>query len=132
MSVTGQQASALLELLLGQSAGTLIIDQPEDDIDNRIIMKVVSLIRSSKHRRQMIFATHNTNIVVNGDADKFIALMSDGTQAGLLSSVKKIGISSDGAIETGDVRADVTRIMEGGREAFNLRSRKYHFNEKPR
>ena len=69
----GQQASALLELLLSQSAGTLIIDQPEDDIDNRIIMKVVRLIRSSKHRRQLVFATHNPNIVVNGDADKVVA-----------------------------------------------------------
>ena len=125
----GQQASALLELLLGQSAGTLIIDQPEDDIDNRIIMKVVTLIRSSKHRRQMIFATHNANIVVNGDADKVVALTSGETQTGVSSSAKTISVSNDGAIETEAVRTDVTRIMEGGREAFSLRSRKYHFDE---
>jgi hypothetical protein len=125
----GQQASALLELLLGQSAGTLIIDQPEDDIDNRIIMKVVSLIRASKHRRQMIFATHNANIVVNGDADKVIALTSGEGEVGISGSAKTIGVSNDGAIETEEVRIDVTRIMEGGREAFSLRSRKYHFDE---
>lgn len=125
----GQQASALLELLLGQSAGTLIIDQPEDDIDNRIIMKVVALIRASKHRRQMIFATHNANIVVNGDADKVIALTSGEIQVGMSSHAKTIGISNDGAIESEEVRAEVTRIMEGGREAFRLRSRKYRFNE---
>ena len=72
----GQQASALLELLLNQSAGTLIIDQPEDDLDNRIIMHIVALIRRSKDRRQLLFTTHNPNIVVNGDADKIIALKS--------------------------------------------------------
>jgi chromosome segregation protein len=72
----GQQASALLELLLRQSAGTLIIDQPEDDLDNRIIMPIVALIRKSKDRRQLLFTTHNPNIVVNGDADKVIALQS--------------------------------------------------------
>ena len=72
----GQQASALLELLLNQHAGTLIIDQPEDDLDNRIIMNIVDLIRSSKSWRQLIFATHNSNIVVNGDADKIVVLKS--------------------------------------------------------
>ncbi len=124
----GQQASALLELLLSQSAGTLVIDQPEDDIDNRIIMKVVKLIRSSKHRRQLIFATHNPNIVVNGDADKVIALRSGDMPTAPLPATRTIDISSDGAIESNAVRADITRIMEGGREAFDLRSRKYHFD----
>lgn len=124
----GQQASALLELLLGQSAGTLIIDQPEDDIDNRIIMKVVGLIRSSKQRRQMIFATHNANIVVNGDADKVIALISGESGDAVIPPTKTIGISSDGSIEANDVCVDITRIMEGGKDAFSLRSRKYHFD----
>lgn len=125
----GQQASALLELLLSQSAGTLIIDQPEDDIDNRIIMKVVKLIRSSKHRRQLIFATHNANIVVNGDADKVIALTSGDARDDTPSAAGKIDINCDGAIETESVRADITRIMEGGRDAFRLRNRKYRFDQ---
>jgi chromosome segregation protein len=86
----------LLELLLHQSAGTLIIDQPEDDLDNRIIMRIVALIRTSKNHRQLIFATHNPNIVVNGDADKVIALRS-GDPA--------IQLFTDGAIETADVRS---------------------------
>src|SRR5882757_8763305 len=59
-----------------QSAGTLIIDQPEDDLDNRVIMRIVELLRKSKSNRQLIFSTHNSNIVVNGDADKVIALKS--------------------------------------------------------
>jgi hypothetical protein len=66
MASPGQQASALLELLLKQSAGTLIIDQPEDDLDNRVIMRIVELLRTSKSTRQLIFTTHNANIVVNG------------------------------------------------------------------
>jgi chromosome segregation protein len=76
MASSGQQASALLELLLKQSAGTLIIDQPEDDLDNRVIMRIAELLRTSKSNRQLIFSTHNSNIVVNGDADKVIALKS--------------------------------------------------------
>lgn len=123
----GQQASALLELLLSQSAGTLIIDQPEDDLDNRIIMKIVSLIRRSKDRRQLLFSTHNPNIVVNGDADKVIALKSgEGEQED--GAVGRIQIDVDGAIETPDIRTAITSIMEGGRDAFDLRNRKYNFD----
>jgi len=122
----GQQASALLELLLKQSAGPLIIDQPEDDLDNRIIMKVVALIRESKSARQLVFATHNSNIVVNGDADKVIALASGEPQQHAEQG-PRVRIDTDGAIETDSVRSVVTRIMEGGKEAFDLRSRKYKF-----
>jgi chromosome segregation protein len=74
----GQQASALLELLLRQSAGTLIIDQPEDDLDNRVIMQIVNRIRTSKSQRQL--------------------------------------------------RHAIAHIMEGGKEAFDLRGRKYRFD----
>jgi hypothetical protein len=122
----GQQASALLELLLQQSAGTLIIDQPEDDLDNRVIMKIVGLIRTSKSRRQLLFATHNPNIVVNGDADKIVALQSGETKPGQ-APVARIQIDVDGAIETPAVRDAITHVMEGGKEAFDLRSRKYNF-----
>jgi chromosome segregation protein len=122
----GQQASALLELLLSQSAGTLIIDQPEDDLDNRIIMQIVALIRKSKDRRQLLFTTHNPNIVVNGDADKVIALRS-GESARDDTSDGRIQVDVDGAIETPEIRKVITRIMEGGKEAFDLRNRKYNF-----
>jgi ABC-type cobalamin/Fe3+-siderophores transport system ATPase subunit len=122
----GQQASALLELLLSQSAGTLIIDQPEDDLDNRIIMQIVALIRKSKDRRQLLFTTHNPNIVVNGDADKVIALRS-GESARDDTPDGRIQVDVDGAIETPEIRKVITRIMEGGKEAFDLRNRKYNF-----
>lgn len=77
----GQQAAALLQLLLSQEAGTLIIDQPEDDLDNRVIMDICKLLQKTKRRRQLVFATHNPNFVVNGDADKIIAMLPGGHEA---------------------------------------------------
>ena len=93
----GQQASALLELLLKQSAGTLIIDQPEDDLDNRVIMRIVELIRTSKSHRQLIFTTHNPNMVVNGDADKIIALKAGDAVVGNQPENPRIEIAEAGA-----------------------------------
>ena len=127
MASPGQQASALLELLLKQSAGTLIIDQPEDDLDNRVIMRIVELLRKSKSNRQLIFSTHNSNIVVNGDADKVIALKSSEPSSNPNVNAARVSLDCDGAIETPAIRPAITSIMEGGREAFDLRSRKYGF-----
>ena len=128
MASPGQQASALLELLLNQSAGTLIIDQPEDDLDNRVIMRIVELLRTSKSTRQLIFTTHNANIVVNGDADKIVALKSPEPSSNPNNNAPRVQLDCDGAIETPAVSATITSIMEGGREAFDLRSRKYRFD----
>ena len=60
----GQQASALLTVMLNQEAGPLIIDQLEDDLDNRIIMSIVKQVQTTKHKRKLIFATHNANFVL--------------------------------------------------------------------
>lgn len=124
----GQQASALLTLLLNQEAGTLIIDQPEDDLDNRVIMTIVKLLQTTKRKRQLIFATHNPNFVVNGDADKVIAL-TPSVEPSATASVQaaQIEIEVDGAIETPPVRTAITDTMEGGQAAFELRGRKYAF-----
>lgn len=122
----GQQAAALLNLLLNQEAGTLIIDQPEDDLDNRVIMDIVKLVQKAKRRRQVVFATHNANFVVNGDADKFIALTPG--QASTGATTARIYVDVDGAIETPEVRHSITDTIEGGKAAFELRSRKYLFN----
>lgn len=130
----GQQAAALLELLIKQDAGTLIIDQPEDDLDNKVIMYISNLLQETKSMRQLIFATHNPNIVVNGDADKVIALTSkdldppDGRNPPPVVPSNRIAIEADGAIETITVQRNITEIMEGGRKAFELRSRKYKFS----
>jgi chromosome segregation protein len=121
----GQQAAALLNLLLNQEAGTLIIDQPEDDLDNRVIMDIVKLVQKAKRHRQVVFATHNANFVVNGDADKVIALTPAQAVTG---STARIYVDVDGAIETSEVRNSITDTIEGGKAAFELRSRKYLFN----
>ncbi len=122
----GQQASALLALLLNQEAGTLIIDQPEDDLDNRVIMTIAKQLQTTKRKRQLIFATHNPNFVVNGDADKVVALMPS-VEPNATESVRaaQIAIDEDGAIETPAVRKAITETMEGGMRAFELRGRKY-------
>ncbi len=65
----GQQATALLKALLNDTGGPLIIDQPEEDLDNAVIEAVVSLIWEAKQKRQIIFSSHNANLVVNGDAE---------------------------------------------------------------
>lgn len=124
----GQQAAALLHLLLNQEAGTLVIDQPEDDLDNRVIMSIAKLLQTTKRKRQLIFATHNPNFVVNGDADKIVVLASGGPEADNVTIPQaRIRIETDGAIETPAVRDAVTDTMEGGKDAFELRSRKYCF-----
>lgn len=120
----GQRAAALLFILLEQQTGPLIIDQPEDDLDNRAVMDLVEKLRTAKNRRQIIFATHNPNFVVNGDADKVVAL-------GLTRTVNPkpmepmVQIELDGAIETTGMRQAITAILEGGDDAFKLRSQKY-------
>jgi chromosome segregation protein len=126
----GQQAAALLNLLLRQEAGTLIIDQPEDDLDNKVIMSIVKLVQTTKRKRQLFLATHNPNFVVNGDADKVVALIpgADADATGVQTTNARIEIEVDGAIETPDVRKTITEVMEGGKKAFELRSRKYAFN----
>ncbi|MBH9538874.1 TrlF family AAA-like ATPase [Novosphingopyxis sp. YJ-S2-01] len=120
----GQQAAALLQLLLNQEAGSLIIDQPEDDLDNKVIMKATELIHVAKRGRQILFATHNPNFVVNGDADKVLVL-KPGHSENVESKSARIEIEADGAIETLKVRELITETMEGGAEAFALRGRKY-------
>lgn len=125
----GQQAAALLNLLLNQEAGTLIIDQPEDDLDNRVIMSIAELLQTTKLKRQLIFSTHNPNLVVNGDADKIISLAPGvPDEAESAPELARIRVAIDGAIETTEVRSAITDTMEGGRDAFELRSRKYRFN----
>src|SRR5207248_9580289 len=64
----GQQATALLKTLLNQSGPPLIIDQPEEDLDNPVMLEVVVQLWKAKQKRQIIFASHNANLVVNGDA----------------------------------------------------------------
>jgi ABC-type bacteriocin/lantibiotic exporter with double-glycine peptidase domain len=79
---SGQKCTALLPLLMARRDTPLIIDQPEDNLDNHFIYEsVVEAIRRIKARRQMIFVTHNANIPVLGEAEMVIVLDSEGKWA---------------------------------------------------
>lgn len=118
----GQQATALLSTLLSQDGPPLIIDQPEDDLNTKVILQIVEQIWRAKQRRQLIFTSHNANAVVHGDAD--LVICCDYRVAG-----EEAGgtIKCEGAIDVEEIRNEITNVLEGGREAFKLRKDKYGF-----
>ncbi len=118
----GQQATALLKTLLNQAGPPLIIDQPEEDLDNPVILEVVEQAWRAKQKRQLVFSSHNANLVVNGDAE--LVVWCDHRTAGDQSRGK---IAGEGAIDVPNVRDAIKSIMEGGEAAFNLRKEKYGF-----
>lgn len=118
----GQRATALMRVLLAEEGVPLIVDQPEDDLDNKVLHEIASDIWQAKSRRQIIFASHNANLVVNGDAD--LVVVFDYLVAGEQTSGV---VRAEGAIDDRDVREAIAEIMEGGRDAFRLRSSKYGF-----
>ncbi|MBU0991889.1 MAG: histidinol-phosphatase [Proteobacteria bacterium] len=113
----GQRATALILFLLAQKeTDVLIIDQPEDDLDNQTIYEdVIKAIKSLKGSMQFIFATHNANIPVLGDSEKIISCRY---------SESKIEIHG-GTIDNQDTQKQIVTIMEGGKEAFNRRKNIY-------
>jgi len=113
----GQRASALILFVLSQRENDLIIiDQPEDDLDNQTIYEdVIKLVRKMKPKVQFIFATHNPNIPVLGDADQIHACSF---------TDDKISVQS-GGIDDPIQQKTIVDIMEGGREAFNRRKEIY-------
>lgn len=122
---TGQKATAVLLLLLLESGAPLIVDQPEDDLDNRFITEgVIPRMRQEKQRRQFVFSTHNANIPVLGDAELILGLSAAGDGADGQAEVKP---GHAGSIDAPGVRGIVEEILEGGREAFETRRRKYGF-----
>ena len=116
----GQRVSILLSLLLETADNRpLVIDQPEDEIDNRFLWEtILPALKKLKGRRQIIVATHNPNIVVNGDADMIIRLEATANRG---------WIAESGAIEEPSVRDAIVRTVDGGDEAFRLRRQKYGF-----
>ena len=122
---TGQKATAVLLLLLLESGAPLIVDQPEDDLDNRFITEgIVPRMREEKQRRQFIFSTHNANIPVLGDAELIVGLSAVGEAD---SGLARVAPEHTGSIDSRSVRELVEEILEGGREAFETRRRKYGF-----
>ncbi len=122
MASAGQQATALMYVLLNQAGPPLLIDQPEDDLDNKVMGEIVREIWAAKSRRQLIFSSHNANLVVNGDAE--LVVCCDYRVAGDQSGGK---VKLEGAIDIPEINVEITAVMEGGREAFSLRQAKYGF-----
>ena len=122
---TGQKATAVLLLLLLESDAPLLIDQPEDDLDNRFVTEgVVPKMKEEKRRRQFIFSTHNANIPVLGDAELILGLRATG-EAG--QGYAEIPIEYMGSIDGKPVRDLVEELLEGGEAAFQMRRLKYGF-----
>ena len=122
---TGQKATAVLLLLLLESEAPLVIDQPEDDLDNRFITEgVVPIMRQEKRRRQFVFSTHNANIPVLGDAELILGLAASGEAK---EGHARIAPEHMGSIDSKPVRELVEEILEGGKEAFEMRRSKYGF-----
>ena len=122
---TGQKATAVLLLLLLESEAPLVVDQPEDDLDNRFITEgVVPIMRHEKRRRQFVFSTHNANIPVLGDAELILGLAATcEAREGQARIVPKHMAS----IDPRPVRELVEEILEGGKAAFEMRRSKYGF-----
>lgn len=112
---SGQKCTALLPLLMARRDTPLIIDQPEDNLDNHFIFEsVVDVIRRLKSRRQMLFVTHNANIPVLGEADLVIVLDSDGRSGRVVKA---------GTLD--ECRDEIIDLLEGGRTAFEMRRKRY-------
>lgn len=118
----GQRASALVLFILSQKDNNLImIDQPEDDLDNQVIYnEIITEVKKRKPEVQFIFATHNANIPVLGDSEQVIAVSYD---------EKEIKVES-GSVDNKGIQNKIVDIMEGGQEAFNKRTQIYNLWQK--
>lgn len=114
----GQRASALLLYVLSQRQNdVIIIDQPEDDLDNQTIYDdVIKLLREMKPHAQFLFATHNANFPVLGDAEQVHACHYQDERVNTRS----------GSIDARPIQEAIINIMEGGSEAFNRRKEVYN------
>jgi len=109
---TGQKATAVLLLLLLESDSPLVVDQPEDDLDNRFITDgVVPTMKDEKRKRQFIFSTHNANIPVLGDAELIIGLSTAIQNDTIHGRIKEHHM---GSIDMQPVREMVEEILDGG------------------
>lgn len=118
---TGQQCTAVLHLLLLDNSDPLVVDQPEDNLDNAFIAeRIVGELRDAKTRRQFLFSTHNANIPVFGDAE-WIGVLTASESRGALER------GHQGSIDVPYIREQAADILEGGRAAFTQRREMYEF-----
>jgi DNA repair ATPase RecN len=109
----GQRTAGLLGMVLSLDDSPLIIDQPEDDLETRLITSlVVSGLRQLKQDQQVIVVTHNPNIPVNGAAEQIVEVRFVAGQ---------IWIGTMGALQRQEIRRAVCEVMEGGKDALDKR-----------
>jgi ABC-type lipoprotein export system ATPase subunit len=112
---TGQKSSAILPILLMDSEAPLLIDQPEDNLDNSFISDaVIPQLKAIRGRRQLVLITHNPNLPVLGEAAQVIVLEADGRSSRVIAQ---------GDVES--AKQHIVRLMEGGRDAFHQRAVRY-------
>lgn len=140
---TGKASFVILMLIVGlsKSKAPILIDQPEDNLDNRSITKdLVEYLRNKKLERQIILVTHNANVVVNADAENVIIANQKGQNDkvttspyqfdyinGPIENTKPYNKNQTDLLKCMGVREHIAEILEGGKEAFKKRERKYGF-----
>jgi len=117
----GEKAATLLAFILSYGDEPLLLDQPDDDLDNELIYDIiVRQVRETKTKRQVIVVTHNANIVVNGDAEMVLPL---GVRNG------QTYVQQPASIQKKEVREAICNILEGGERAFEQRYRRIHLGD---
>ncbi len=117
----GQKTAALLAFILSYGDEPLLLDQPEDDLDNKLISDlIVRQLRETKTKRQVIVVTHNANIVVNGDAEMVLPLEAVDGQT---------EVQHPASIQQRNVREYICNILEGGERAFEQRYKRIHLGD---
>ena len=114
----GQKCTALMLIALSEGELPILIDQPEDALDVATVYKdVVQRLRSEKDQRQFIITTHNPNVAVSSDSDKYHVLKGTATTSEIVCA---------GAIDLENVATEVIEHLEGGVEPYRLRGQKYN------
>lgn len=135
----GKKSLVLLELIisLANSKYPILIDQPEDDLDNRSIFnELIPYIKEKKKERQFIIVTHNANVVLGGDAEEVIVANQDGDNSpneksrfeylsGSIENNMPIDENSNGILKKSGIQQHICDVLEGGKVAFELRTKKY-------
>ncbi len=116
----GQRSSAMLPLIALAENTPLVIDQPEDNLDKRLIGTVLmNVLAELKEKRQIIVCTHDPNILVGGDAEQVVVMEAE--------SDRKGKVAQHGSIDNEDIVDSVVSLLEGGEEAFEARRKRYGF-----
>ncbi len=115
----GQKTTAILTFLLAHGKLPLLLDQPEDDLDNKLVYDlIVTRLKKTKSNRQIIVVTHNANIPVNADAEYIVSMDSE---------TDEIDTKYVGTMDDENIRKEICDVMEGTQYAFEMRAKKYHF-----